>query len=225
MLQLCQVNKFYQDQQQRDRQVLEDVSLLAIPGDFIGIWGEHRAGKTTLLSIMAGLIPKDSGEIRFNLITPSQPSRLTISLLGHSSHPATDITVRQYLFMATSPLQATECHDAVQQRLYRLILECRLEHVLDQSLHELTPEQIQFAALAYSLLGRPQVLLADEPTFGLLQDTRLLQRLTDIALKGHIVIMTSSNLQALRYCNRLFVLEEGRLRPTKRHAQADMAMV
>lgn len=214
MLQLCQINKSYPTDTPRKQPVLDDVSLLAIPGDFVGIWGTPGAGKTTLLSIIAGLIPADSGEIDFNDLTPSHSPRQTVSLLGHPMNFATRMTVRQYLLIACSPLKNMECHDILGRRLHQLILECRLEHVLDRPLDQLNPEQIQFAALAYSLLSRPQVLLADEPTAGLKQDARLLRRLDAYAQCGGIVVMATESPQALRYCTRLLMLDNGILRST-----------
>ena len=225
MLQLCQINKSYPKDTQPDQQVLDDVSLLAIPGDFVGIWGPPGAGKTTLLSIIADLIPADSGKIEFENLTLSCRSsfrtRQTVTLLNPSINLSTHMTVRQYLLIACAPLKSTECHDIIQRRLHQLILECRLEHLLDKFLDQLNPEQIQFTALTHCLLSCPLVLLADEPTAGLLHDERLLRRLGEYAQCGGIVVIATETPQALRYRTRLFSLRNGKLRSTNQQTKFD----
>src|ERR1044072_4260090 len=48
-----------------EKKTLVAVSLVLAPGDFVGVWGAHRSGKSTLLRIAAGLEPPDTGHVRF----------------------------------------------------------------------------------------------------------------------------------------------------------------
>lgn len=223
MLKLRPFNKAFNDTSPHRHQSLEDISLLVLPGDFVGILGESGSGKTTLLSIMEGLTSTDSGEILLDRVQGDSAmtirSNQSVAWLGHAAKQTAMMTVQHYLQTRCSPFTSFECKEIVRQHLRQLIIECRLEHVLNKTLNQLNPEQSQFAALAYTLLGRPHLLLADNPVACITHDTRLLRCLADYTHQGGIVVMTTDNPQAMRFCTRRFVLENGRLHYAGTHVK------
>lgn len=163
------VTKCYLDGR-RSRTILEDVSFEVDAGDFVGIWGERRSGKSTLLRLAAGIEPPDTGRILFegqDLTELSGGKRAELLRSQGIGFVFTDrrSTVRQTAieYVATSLLSdrqsLREARHFARQQLDRVgILNCA--HMLTDRLS--IGESLR-VNLARALAGEPRLLLIDEP--------------------------------------------------------------
>src|SRR5258707_1587408 len=93
LLQIASLTKFYGEQL-----ALEDVGFSVQAGEILGLIGPNGAGKTTLLEAIAGLLPVDSGEIRFrDQPLPAHRRREAIFYLPDGVRPSADQTAEQAL--------------------------------------------------------------------------------------------------------------------------------
>lgn len=159
-------------------EILRDISFRVASGDYLGIVGPNGSGKSSLIRAMLGLIPVTSGEIR--LFGQPLPHFTDWSKIGYlpqrlnfaNPHfPATvEEIVRLGLIDQHGPkgrLSAVEAGQ-VEEILTRMgIIEQRY-----QLIGHLSGGQQQRALLARALVGRPQLLLLDEPTTALDPETR-----------------------------------------------------
>jgi zinc transport system ATP-binding protein len=167
-------------------EVLHDVSLQISAGEIVTILGPNGSGKSTLLRALLGIVPVAEGRIlrQAGLRIGYVPQRLTVDR-------TMPITVRRFLSLPVrvDDLTATEA-------LRRVGMEA---HAGDQ-MTTLSGGQLQRVLLARALLGKPQVLMLDEPTQGLDQQGeaafyRLIEEVR--AETGAAVLMISHDLHVV----------------------------
>ncbi len=155
------------------RVVLEGLDLEVGPGDSVAIMGPSGSGKTTLLHCIAGLAVPDDGEVVVNgramsHLSDRQRARLRLDRIGvvfQFGELLAELSVRENVEL---PLRLRGVHDRgiVQDVLARLGLEDRAGSWPG----ELSGGEVQRVAIARAIVGRPSLLLADEPTGALDED-------------------------------------------------------
>lgn len=166
---------------------IHDVDLIIYPGETVAITGPSGSGKTTLLNLIAGLDHPTSGEIRVtgqNLGALSE-GKLTafraksIGLVFQDPHLLPGLSAVENVAVARLPWgRRSELMKEARKLLEALGLGERLHHPPSR----LSGGERQRVGLARALLGRPQILLADEPTGNLDAKTTegLIALLTDL---------------------------------------------
>lgn len=204
-----------------EKRTLVDVSLTLASGDFVGVWGARRSGKSTLLRLAAGLDQPDAGRVHFDgrdLATLPSARRGDLRLreiglmLGSGPH-SPEFTVCDYVAL---PLLAS--HPRARARgiamgvLRRVgIVDCR-----EARWHQLSDSERALANAAHALVRRPRLLLADDPAPDLdpLQQDEVMTLLRTTAEQdGVAVLMAAASMTALASAYVAFVLDDGRLRP------------
>ncbi len=174
--------------------ILDDISLTINPGDFITIVGPNGAGKTTLLKIIMGVISCDSGRLfrRPDLKIGYVPQRLF-------PDQAMPITAGRFLTLRkkTTP-----------EDRFSVTKETGIDHLLAKPMHELSGGELQRVLLARGLLGRPDMLVLDEPAQNLDISGQLgLYSLIDKIYKerGITIVMVSHDLHLVMASTRQVV--------------------
>jgi ABC-2 type transport system ATP-binding protein len=196
----------------RRRAVLDRLDLTLAPGEVAGLTGPGGSGKTLLLSLLTGLAAPDAGTITvLGRPVPDPATAAQVGALVGRPGFAPWRTGRQHLaaVAAAGPAPAPGAIDEALE-LTGLARQAgrRLRHWTGPQRHRL--------ALATALLGRPRLLLLDEPIAGLDPDgavhlTRVLGRL---AADGVPMLLTGRRLGRLEpLCTRLLTLREGRAVP------------
>ncbi len=199
-------------------QVLWDVNLSVEEGQFASIIGANGAGKTTLLRTISGLLPTWSGSaMALQQSLTRQPAAKVVRLgVGHvpeGRQVFTEMTVAENIESGADYLPDARRQAAVTRK-YVLELFPRLAERSGQLAGTLSGGELQMLAIARALMGKPRVLLVDEPSLGL---SPALTKVVFGALKainqeGTTVILVEQNVrQSLKLADRAFVLENGRV--------------
>ena len=155
--------------------VLDDVSFSLSSGEAVALTGESGSGKSTLLHIVAGLEPLDSGEItigdaklsKLDDKGRSELRRNRIGLVFQQFNLIPSLTVAQNLsFQARLAKQ-----DPATDELENMVTVLGLQDHLAKYPEELSGGQQQRVAIGRALLHRPDLVLADEPTGNLDENT------------------------------------------------------
>ena len=196
---------------------LDRGSLEVAAGELVAIIGANGAGKTTLLMAISGVVPTRGGEVRFEgrSVTGLEPHEIVRLGIGHAPEGRRifpRLTVR-----ANPELGGFTRSDRAEMR--RDIDEiCGLFPVLGQRMGQmggtLSGGEQQMLALGRALVGRPRLLLLDEPSLGLapLVVAKIFEVIASLSARGIAVVLVEQNARAaLKLASRGYVLETGRI--------------
>jgi Cu-processing system ATP-binding protein len=188
---------------------LSQVSLTVAPGERVALLGHNGAGKSTMMKIILGLIPFDSGQVQVTDAPPGSPmARANTAYLPENVafHPAlTGLEqIRLYLSLrgenpsfAMTLLERVGLHAAAKRRIGTYSKGMR-----------------QRVGLAQTLIGRPKLLVLDEPTSGLDPVSRrdFYALLDGLAADGASILLSSHALTEVEArTDRIVILSNGRL--------------
>ena len=190
------------------RPVLEDVSFRITAGELVGLVGPSGSGKTTMMRAIVGV----QRDVQGSLTVLDRPSghRTLRRRLGYvTQQPSVyrDLTVSENLqfFAALVDVGAVDVD--------RVIAEVDLGDVVHSRVDRLSGGQQARVSLATALLGRPELLVLDEPTVGLDPVLRedLWSLFHDLARDDRIVLVSSHVMDEAARCDRVLLLREGRV--------------
>ncbi len=213
---LIQVGNLLVHLDQKENATLKNISLTIQPGEKVGLVGRSGSGKSTLLRALAGLHKPDEGHVLIDgvAVTAYAPEVRMRSIGFKPQEPFLfDGTVAANIFVGDRvPGQVYEAALAVSS-LDDLIARGELR--LDQAIKapgNLSGGQRQMVALARVIACTPRILLLDEPTTGVDQQTeaRIIERLAAYAGPRTLVVATHSPA-LLRHVDRIIVIDGGRI--------------
>ena len=192
------------------REVLEGVDLTVEPGELVALLGPNGAGKTTTVEILEGYRTADGGSVRVLGLDPARDGRTLRPRLGlmlQEGGVDPRSTPREVLRLHARLFRDPEPPDA-------LLADAGLEPVASTRYRRLSGGEKQRLALALSLLGRPELLVLDEPTAGMdpaaKQATR--ERIAALRAAGTTILLTTHELGDVeRLADRVVVLDRGRV--------------
>ncbi|MFT4232124.1 MAG: ABC transporter ATP-binding protein [Leucobacter sp.] len=195
------------------RSVLHELDLHVCPGEKIALVGASGAGKTTIAALLAGIHEPAAG-------TVARPARTL--LLSQETH-VFDGTLADNLRLARPEAADAELVDALARvhasGLLRSLpdgLATRVGH----GGHPLTAAQAQLLALARLLLAEPELAILDEATAEAgSADAGLLDRAAQAAIAGRAALVVAHRLSQAAACDRILVIDSGRVIEQGSHAQ------
>ena len=214
------------------QRALVDVDLVVPAGTVEGLLGPNGAGKTTLVRVLATLLAPDAGRARIagvDLADDPGTVRTLIGLAGQYAAVDESLTGRENLLMVgrlyrLGTRDATARSDEVLERL-------GLVDAADRPVKTYSGGMRRRLDLGASLVGRPRVLLVDEPTTGLDPRARaeVWDFIGDLVADGTTVLLTTQYLEeADHLADHIVVIDRGRLiaggspRELKHHAGSDL---
>ena len=211
ILELSGVSKSYIDSSLQNEQdvVLQDINLQVEEGEFVAIVGFSGAGKTTLISLLAGLIKADRGGViyRGKEVDGPGPERGVV-FQSYSLMPW--LSVSGNISLAVDRVARHLSRKERHNRVEHYIKMVGLDHARDRKPAELSGGMRQRVALARALAMQPEVLLLDEPLSALdaLTRARLQDELNTISQieKKTIILITNDVDEALLLADRIIAL-------------------
>lgn len=200
--------------------VLENVDLTIRPGDFVAVTGISGGGKSTLFQLLLGIYRPTGGKVLFGFRNPTDPSVIREEVSGRTrplfayvpqGNTLFSGTLRENLTMFTDGATDEEIMEAARLAcIDRLILELDegLNTVIGERGIGLSEGQAQRVAVARALLGRAPILLLDESTSALDEETeaRLLQNIA--SLKEKTCLIVTHRKAALGICDYRIHIED-----------------
>lgn len=199
------------------------VSLSVAAGEFVAVTGPSGSGKTTLVNILGCLDTPTSGVLTVGGETVfaegKNPSERTLTLLRrrHFGYIFQKFFLLPTLTVAENialPSTFDESCDASDERIRETAELLGLSHRLDHLPRELSGGEMQRVAIARALVGRPQVLIADEPTGNL--DSARTNEIRNLFLdlahqQGVAIVMVTHNDDFAASADRIVRLRDGRI--------------
>jgi ABC-type lipoprotein export system ATPase subunit len=221
LIKLENLRKIYPLDRERTTIGVTDINLCIHAGDYIVITGRSGAGKTTLLNLIAGLTRPTSGQVLWDGIDlwslpDVEISRLRNRRIGfifqfESLLPF--LTVLENLLLPTM-FSNPKSNSAARQRALNLLETVRLEQKINLFPRQLSAGELQRVIFARSLINQPEILIADEPTSNLDEETEkeimpLFQEIQ--ATEGVTVLLVTHTTPETTASCRFFQMAAGRL--------------
>ncbi len=200
---------------------LDNVSFNVDEGEILALIGGNGAGKTTLLNLISGILKPSQGSIIFqgeniSSLSPEKVVNRGIIQVPEGRHVFGPLTVRENLELGAYRRRGKKNKRKVVDD-FKHILELFpiLENRLKQRAETLSGGEQQMLAIGRALMGRPVLLLLDEPTLGLapLVVKEIMSIIETLRKEGTTILLVEQNARAaLRISDRAYVLETGKIR-------------
>ncbi|HVY02482.1 MAG TPA: ABC transporter ATP-binding protein, partial [Caulobacterales bacterium] len=183
-------------------------------GELFGLLGPNGAGKTTTFRMLCGLLPVTSGSLHVagaDLRTARAAARQHIGYVAQKFSLYGELSALENLDFFASAYNLRGARK--RERIEWAIEQFELAPVKDLRGGQLPGGFKQRLAMAAALLHQPEILFLDEPTSGAdpLARREFWRRITALAEQGVTVIITTHFLDEAEYCDRVAVLDQGRL--------------
>jgi len=200
--------------------VLKDIILDVNEGEFLSVMGPSGSGKSTLLNIIGLMDAPSSGKYTLNgnsVLDLKENARVDyhrnfISFIFQAYHLIEEMTVYENI---ETPLiyKGVKSHD--RQAMVADLLD-RFNMVAKKDLfpQQLSGGQQQLVGIARAIIGKPKLLLADEPTGNLhsTQGEMIMETLKELNNEGVTIIQVTHNERFAQYGKRIIRLEDGNIR-------------
>ncbi len=197
---------------------LHEVSFRVNEGEIVTLIGANGAGKTTSLHTISGLLPLSAGSISFigeKLVgrAPEDIVRLGIAHSPEGRRVFSGLSVQENLEIGATPWRKRR--DSIDDDLERVYaLFPRLAERRSQLAWSMSGGEQQMLAVGRALMGRPKLLLLDEPSLGLapIIVEQLFDKIVSINKLGVTILLVEQNAaMALSVATRGYLLENGRV--------------
>ena len=198
---------------------LKGLSLTVAEGEIVALLGANGAGKSTTLRVISGLMPPQSGALRFSGrsiagLSPRAIVKLGVAHVPEGRRVFPGLTVRENIILGGSNRERTVRAEleADAERMFGIFPDIKpFQNALGWTL---SGGQQQMLAIARGLMARPKLLLLDEPSLGLapIVMQQVYRVIAEIRRQGTTVLLVEQNANmALSVADRGYVLETGRL--------------
>ena len=205
-----------------EKRVLQNITLTVARGEFFGILGPNGSGKSTLLNLIDGIRLPCEGEIRLKGIAPGRMRRKDmarlVAVVPQEASWVFPLTVEEIVLMGRTPHLGRLAFESERDlAVARSAMEATdLLPLASRLMETLSGGERQRVLIARALAQEPEVILLDEPTASLdiahqIRTFDLIRSLSRSAGLAVVSVTHDMNLAAL-YCDRIALLEEGRLR-------------
>lgn len=200
-----------------EKQAIHNITIGVAEGEFVGLIGPNGSGKSTVLkNVYRGLIP-DSGTITLdeeNLLTmPYKKSALKMAVVGQENEVPFDFLVEEIVAMGRSPhkklFDVDDAHD--KEMVYHALEHLGMQDMAKRNYSSLSGGEKQRVIIARAVAQESNFFILDEPTNHL--DISYQIQIFDFIKRLKVTVLSAIhdlNMAAL-YCDRLYVLKEGKI--------------
>jgi lipooligosaccharide transport system ATP-binding protein len=194
---------------------VDHVSFRVSKGECFGILGPNGAGKTTTIRMVYGFSPMTAGRLQvfdLDITRDWRQIKASIGVCQQENSLDPDLTVLENLEVFASYFDIPRRE--AQKRAIEFLNFMALSQRRDALVTELSGGMMRRLVLARALINNPDLLILDEPTTGLDPQSRhqVWERLEALRKKGISILLTTHNMdEASRLCDRLIIMDHGRI--------------
>ncbi|WP_346836794.1 ATP-binding cassette domain-containing protein [Microbulbifer sp. SAOS-129_SWC] len=193
---------------------VDNVSFAIERGEIVGLLGHNGAGKTTIMKMLSGYLEPDSGRISMDGFDLAEHTKVLQRQLGYLPENLPlygEMSVADYLDYAAELKGLTGAEKIDEIR--RAVSATELAAKLASPINTLSRGFKQRVGVAQAILGRPRILILDEPTNGLdpTQTQQMRALIREIAREATVILSTHILQEVDALCDRALIINAGRL--------------
>ena len=193
---------------------LNDLSFTVEKGKIYGMLGPNGAGKSTCMNIMTGYIAATSGEVKINgydIVKEAEEAKKNIGYLPEIPPLYPDMKVWEYLEFVAELKKVKK--EERRKEIEDVMQKTFISDMRNKLIKNLSKGYKQRVGLAQAMLGKPSIIILDEPTVGL--DPKQILEIRELILslkKEHTVILSSHILSEVSaVCDEIMIISKGKM--------------
>ena len=193
---------------------VDHLSFRVEDGQIYGFLGPNGAGKSTTMNIMTGYLGATKGEVLINghnILEEPEQAKKCMGYLPEVPPLYTDMTVYEYLVFAAKLKKLPK--DSIKASISEVMELVKIQDVKGRLIRNLSKGYRQRVGMAQAILGKPDVIILDEPTVGL--DPKQIIEIRDMIRelgRKHTVILSSHILSEVSaVCDHIMIISHGKL--------------
>lgn len=206
---------------ERQVDVLNGLDLEIKQGDMLAIMGRSGSGKSTLLNILAGLDTADSGVYQYKQVYISemngnQRAQFRKKHIGFIVQNFALIDSKNVFENIALPLRYSKLsRGEIRDRVDRVLADLRITELQSKAVDTLSGGEMQRVAIARALIQNPDLILADEPTGALDEQTEaeILDIFAKLNQQGKTLVVVTHDQVVANYCQQIYYMQEGKVAP------------
>ncbi len=203
--------------------VLKNVNFEMNQGEMVAVMGPSGSGKTTLLYTVSGMDSMTAGKVDFfgkelNDLSDKEVSEVRLSEMGfvfQQMYMLKNLTVYDNIILpAYQCVKNKDGRKQINEYAVELMHKLGISHIADNDINEVSGGQLQRACICRSLINRPRIIFADEPTGALNQQASrdVMDIFNRINQEGTSILMVTHDQKVAARCERVLYIEDGSIK-------------
>lgn len=218
IIRLDQISYSYRNNKTR-KNILSECNLSVNAGESIAVLGESGAGKSTILGILGGLLKPSAGQYTFkkNILETDNTRAMADFRYQHTGYVFQNYCLLPQLSLIENVLLAAQVNGKSgaesRENAAKTLDNVGLQSLYDRKPNQISGGQAQRVAIARALLRKPEILLADEPTGNLDDETAasIISLLLEHTEKGGILILVTHSESIANKMQRKLKIRDGKI--------------
>ena len=207
----------------RQNNVLRNVSLEIEEGEMVGVMGPSGSGKTTLLYTVSGMDTATAGTIRFfgeemTKLSANEMSDIRLERMGfvfQQMYMLKNLTVLDNIILpAAQSKKNGESRKDTVRRGRDLMRKLGITDIADNDINEVSGGQLQRACICRSMINKPKMIFADEPTGALnrTSSNEVMEELAKLNDEGTTIMLVTHDVKVAARCTRTLYIVDGNIK-------------
>lgn len=206
----------------RQNHVLRNVSFSIEEGEMVAVMGPSGSGKSTLLYTVSGMDRATAGTVLFEgkdlmSLNGNELAALRLNEMGfifQQMYMMKNLTILDNIVLPA--IQSKKSRETRQEKMKRgeaLMHKLGISEVADNDINEVSGGQLQRACICRSLINRPKILFADEPTGALnrTSSNEVMEELVKMNREGTAIMMVTHDAKVAARCSRILYIVDGNI--------------
>lgn len=207
----------------RQNNVLKNVNFQMEKGDMVAVMGPSGSGKSTLLYSVSGMDVPTSGTVFFDgkeitRLTDNELAQIRLEEMGfifQQMYMMKNLTIMDNILLpAIESKKSEESRKEKVERAEELMRKLSIIDVADNDINEVSGGQLQRACICRSMINRPKLLFADEPTGALNRSAskEVMEELVKLNKDGTTIMMVTHDAKVAARCKRVLYIVDGSIK-------------
>jgi len=207
----------------RQNNVLKNVNLTVEEGEMVAVMGPSGSGKSTLLYTVSGMDRLTAGEVLFDgksieKLNDKELAELRLNEMGfifQQMYMLKNLTVLDNIILpACQSKKLAESRKETVARGQELMRKLGIIEVADNDINEVSGGQLQRACICRSMINKPSMLFADEPTGALNRTSsdEVMEELTKLNAEGTTIMLVTHDVKVAARCSRVLYIVDGNIK-------------